>query len=509
MTSLSYRIGSALDRFLSIVSPKKAALRAQYRNMYFGYEAAYPTRKDLPFPFDGRAEGMAKASRKTLRARARDLERNSDFAACILEAIDRNVVGSQLGMQAQTPSDKLNQRIEELWSQWIYPENCDVTGQQSFEELYSMVVRRWFVDGGVLIVYNTDLSKPIPLTLQVREVDDLSDGSYPIKPDGSTVYSDGVEMTREGKPVAYWLNTVDANGFETVDPERIPADRVTFLWKKERPSQFREITPLGKSVPRIKDLEDYNNDVAFQQKMLASMSVFIERDENTPTTPIGRIANTKDGKRITQVRAGSATYLNNGEKVKALIPSGQAAEFSDYETSQMRTVAASHGLSLEGVSRNVERVNYSSARQNLIEDDKTYSKMKKYLQVHFLREVYKRFVDACFLRGLLDGYGFNPSDPTMYENKWMTEGMPWIDPLKEAQADDVQLQNCTTTLQEVCARNGKDWQEVLDQREREMQELKKRGLTQEGDANGNQNGKPPKPDSGSGSDDGEGGGEQS
>ena len=121
MTSLSYRIGSALDRFLSIVSPKKAALRAQYRNMYFGYEAAYPTRKDLPFPFDGRAEGMAKASRKTLRARARDLERNSDFAASILEAIDRNVVGSQLGMQAQTPNDKLNQRIEELWSQWIYP----------------------------------------------------------------------------------------------------------------------------------------------------------------------------------------------------------------------------------------------------------------------------------------------------------------------------------------------------------------------------------------------------
>lgn len=505
MSNVAYKIGNALDRVLSIVSPKKAALRAQYRSMYFGYEAAAPTRKDLPFPMDGRAEGMAKASRRTLRARARDLERNSDFAGCILEAIDRNVVGSQLGMQAQTANQKLNNRIEELWNQWTYPENCDVTGQQSFEEMYSMIVRRWFVDGGVLIVYNTDKSKTIPFTLQVREVDDLSDGSFPVKPQGRTVISDGVEMTREGKPVAYWLNTVDANGFETVEPERIPAERVTFLWKKERPSQFREITPLGKSVPRIKDLEDYNNDVAFQQKMLASMSVFIERDENTPTNPIGRVANTRDGKRITQVRAGSATYLNNGEKVKALIPTGQAAEFSDYETSQMRTVAASHGLSLEGVTRNVERVNYSSARQNLIEDEKTYSKMKKYFQVHFLREVYKRFVDACYLKGLLDGYGFNPADPTMYENKWMTEGMPWIDPLKEAQADDIQLQNCTTTLQEVCARNGKDWKEVLDQRELEYNELKKRGLSvnpKEGDSNADKDEEPSGEETGKQSDSG-------
>ena len=100
----------------------------------------------------------------------------------------------------------------------------------------------------------------------------------------------------------------------------------------------------------------------------------------------------------------------------------------------------------------------------------------------------------------------------MYENKWMTEGMPWIDPLKEAQADDVQLQNCTTTLQEVCARNGKDWQEVLDQREREYKELKKRGLpvnNEKGDTNADKNGKTPEQDSGSEPDTGTGGGKQS
>ena len=475
--NLSYKIGQALDRAISVFAPKTAALRAQYRNAFFGYEAAFPTRKDLPFPMDGRAEPMAKTSRRALRARARDLERNSDLAESILQAIDRNVVGSQIGMQAQTPRKRLNERIEALWNLWVEPENCDITEQQSFHEMYSMIVRRFFVDGGVMVVYSTDNTKQIPLSLQVREVDDLADGSYPETANKNTVISDGVEMTKQGKPVAYWLNSYDANGMETISPERIPADRVTFLWKRDRPSQFREVTPMGKTVTRIKDLEDYNNDVAFQQKMLASMSAFVTRDETTPTSPIGRPSNAPNGQRVSQLRAGSVTYLNNGEKVETLIPSGQAAEFSEYVTTQMRTIASAFGLSLEGVTRNVERVNYSSARQNLIEDEKTYSRIKTYMATHLLRIIYRKFLEACYLKGLLNGYGFDPNDPAMYENKWLTEGMPWIDPLKEAQADALQLQNNVTTLQEICARNGQDWEEVLDQRQREKDELKKRGLT--------------------------------
>ena len=72
---------------------------------------------------------------------------------------------------------------------------------------------------------------------------------------------------------------------------------------------------------------------------------------------------------------------------------------------------------------------------------------------------------------------FDIADEDFYEATWLAEGMPWIDPKKEAEADNIALQNNTTTLQAVCARNGLDWLDVLDQKEREQKEITKRGLT--------------------------------
>lgn len=473
---IGQRLGNALDNLIGVFSPKTALARKASRSaLYGGYDAAIPSRKDRPFPSDGRAEFSNQVSRPILRARARDLERNSELASAILEALDRNVIGSGVNIQAKTGNKGLDERIETLWKEWNYPENCDVTGMQSLTEILSMVLRRYEVDGGVLIVYSTNLQKQIPLQLQVREVDDLNTGVFPSQSLNGTYFYDGVEMDKLGKPVAYWLTNVDPTGMEDIVPTRIPADRVTFLWKKTRPSQVREISPLAKSVVRINDLEDYNQAVAFQQKTLACTSVFVEKDAND-TSPVGRVSNAGQNKRVEQISAGSVNYMNRGETVKMLVPSGQAAEFEDFMTTQMRTIAAAHGLSLEGTTRNVERVNYSSARQNLIEDSKTYNKIKTFLMVHLMRPMYKRFIDACYLAGQLDGYGFNPNDPAMYECKWLTEGVPWIDPQKEATADATALANNTTTLQEVCARSGKDWEEVLEQRKTELDLMKKLGI---------------------------------
>lgn len=463
-----------VDKVTNAIASKVADLRG--RAWAAGYEAAVQSRKDRDFAPDGKAQPIDLMSRSILRARTRDLERNSELIEAILQAINRNVIGAGMHMQARTKNERLNERIEALWKEWTYPENCDVTEQQSLTEMLSMILRRYWVDGGVLIVHCTNTNKQIPYQIQVREVDDLATGMYRDKQmDPNIIFSDGIEYTRQGKPVAYWLTGMQPDGMEELEPERIPADRVTFLWKRDRPSQFREIPRLAKSIVRTQDLEDYNAAVAFQQKTLACTSVFVETAEGS-TNPVGRVANAGKGKRIEQISAGSVNYMRPGETVKSLVPTGQAAEFEDFTTTQMRITAAALGLSLEGTTRNVERVNYSSARQNLIEDNKTYREIKQYLLVHLMRPLYKRFLQHCYLAGLLDHYGFEPDDPSMYEVSWLTEGMPWIDPAKESQADNLALSNNTTTLMDICARNGKDWEEVLAQREREMKELAKRGL---------------------------------
>jgi len=127
----------------------------------------------------------------------------------------------------------------------------------------------------------------------------------------------------------------------------------------------------------------------------------------------------------------------------------------------LRMIAADQGLSLESATRNVSNVNYSSARQNLLADQKTYKIFRAYLIEHLLRPLYKRFVMSCYLKGLLNNTKFNPNDKSYFSATWLGEGLPWIDPKKEAEADAIKLLNGGLSFKEYCAQQGVDWRERL------------------------------------------------
>jgi capsid protein len=74
--------------------------------------------------------------------------------------------------------------------------------------------------------------------------------------------------------------------------------------------------------------------------------------------------------------------------------------------------------------------------------------------------------------------------PDFYENKaaycrarWIGPGRGWIDPLKEAQAADMRMKIMVSTLEDECAEQGKDWEEVLEQYAEEEARLKELKLT--------------------------------
>ena len=458
--SIFYRLGSFVDDLKSIFAPEAALKSTATRMGYFGFEAAHETRKDAIFPWDGPAEGMNKASRATLRARARDLERNNPITNSIIMAIKNNVVATGFNMQARSDNEIYNKRIEELWDEWTHYENCDYTQRQSLDDLLKLISRRKQVDGGILITFPIDRQRRIPLTIQLHEVDELTAENVPLQ--NGNILSDGVECTAEGVPVAYWITQTDVDGFTIAEPKRIKAQDAIFLWDRTRVSQFREITPMASTIVTTKDVGDYNNAVAFQQKTAACTSAFVETTNTAGA--MGRMAMQEQNKpNIEQIKGGRVQYLNPGETVKMLIPSGQAAEVGNYLPLQQRMIAAAQGLSLESTSRNVERVNYSSARQNLLADELTYKQMRKELIEYFLRPLFKRFVNVCYLAGLLDGTGFKPDDLQYYKAVWLAPSLGWIDPKKEAEANSINLGNGGLSFQQYCAAQGADWRERIDE----------------------------------------------
>jgi capsid protein len=61
--------------------------------------------------------------------------------------------------------------------------------------------------------------------------------------------------------------------------------------------------------------------------------------------------------------------------------------------------------------------------------------------------------------------------------KWIGPGRGWVDPVKEAKAAQLRMQIGLSTLEDECAAQGLDWEEVLEQLAREKAKIMELGLS--------------------------------
>lgn len=152
---MEVNITNWLDNLIAAFSPRRAYERELWRqelDFIRGYDAANSGRLNAGWRVTNESAEMTdRYDRDVVRARARDLEHNSDIAQAILHAYKRNVVGRGYTLRATTGDDERDKQIEQAWKRWTKARNCDITGEQSFNEILRMLVERKRVDGGILI----------------------------------------------------------------------------------------------------------------------------------------------------------------------------------------------------------------------------------------------------------------------------------------------------------------------------------------------------------------------
>lgn len=479
-----------LDKAIEFVSPVAAYRRAVYRNslkVMNNYDGARLDRFGSSWnPVDATAEQTSGPYRQILRNRARDLERNSDIAESVVSGIVRNVVGAGIRMQARVEDSagndmtELNNAIEQAWRKWCRSRNCDVMGQSSFAEMQAMALRRRVVDGEIFIIKTYDRTARVPLKLQMVEGDWLDSSLTQSRDSGNSIIN-GVEIDGYGKPVAYWFTERTLEGFSKLQPKRVAADRVIHLFRKDRPSQVRGISELAIIMQRIRDTGEYLEAEVVAQRIAACFSLFVET--NTPNTRVGRMP-VENGKRVDTVEPGMIEYLKPGEKISAANPGRPTNSTRDFVELQQRLSGAGTGMSYEMISRDVSKVNYSSARQGHLEDRKTFIPIQNYLIEHLCIEVYTEWLISAVLAGEIDIPDFWTNKDRYLKHDWITPGWDWVDPVKEVTAAKEGLMSGMSTLAREAASKGRDWQEELKQRAREQQFAQSLGLALDIDGGG-------------------------
>lgn len=304
----------------------------------------------------------------------------------------------------------------------------------------------------------------------------------------------GVRIDEYGGAVAYQVrkaHEADAVfGFkaELYEWEEIPAvdeygrPRFLLAFERERAEQHRGVSLLAAAMPKFKVASDYES--AELQAALANaiVAAFTESSMDMPTLLdlFGGDANALLQNRADyqlKMQMGAILPLFPGDKIASHNPARPNTAFPSFMDSVTRHISAG-GLELPKnfVLRDFDGGSYVSLKMAFNTAWRTIATARQWLKSHLLDIIYPMIIEEAVGRGYIEAPNFYRFKRAWTRCHWIFDGAGWLDPVREAQAAQLRIATGISTLQDECAEQGKDWEEVLEQRAAEQARMRALGL---------------------------------
>lgn len=410
-----------------------------------------------------------RCSLEELRARSRQLCRDNGEAAGLLLDFESDIVGAQ-GARLQfratrprgEPIDRLNNRVEAEWAKWCHRDFCTLAGYESFAALQRMVMRTVIMDGEFFALRVRDPDRPWGYALQPLDADQLDTNENRTPLDGVNAIVMGVEIDRDGRPVAYHLWDRHPSLAGRVKRRVLAAD-VRHVFKRVRPGQVRGIPWFAPALVTWKLGDRYTEAELYQSLLAAAQGGFFVQEDGggiyeTPTDAEGNPVPL-----VMEAEPGSARALPPGVTFQAWEPKHPTANFSGFMKTIKRVIARAFGRSYASLTGDLSDVNFSSMRTDRVRE-MAQSRMHQHdiLIEQFCAPTFSDWVRMASLVGSLGAVTMSTADLAAYQS-WMCTGWAWIDPVKDATAAQMELGMGITSPQRICAEKGRDYYEIIDE----------------------------------------------
>ena len=407
--------------------------------------------------------------RKILRARARYEVANNSYAFGIVNTLANDCVGTGPRLQLLTSDSQANQRIEGLFGQWA-------KRIRLAEKLRTMRIAR-VQDGEAfaLMVTNPALPTPVKLDLRLIEADQVTTPDLnwqALNSDSPYGLVDGIVFDQLGNPVEYHILRIHPG--ETTQQwmheyDRVPAEQVIHWFRPFRPGQVRGIPEITPALPLFAQLRRYTLAVIAAAETAADFAAVIYTD----APPAGETADVEPMD-LVELERRMATVLPGGWKLGQIQAQQPSTTYAEFKKEILNEIARCLNVPFNVAAGNSSGYNYASGRL----DHQTYYKSLRVDQADLENVVLERVLtawldEAVLVPGLLPE-GLGPFQ--VWPHQWFWPGQEHVDPLKEATAQATRLAAHTTTLAYEYARQGRDWEEALRQRARELALMRELGL---------------------------------
>lgn len=450
------------------MSKNKTAKYKQKKNtrrpIQLGYDGAQRTAARNSKSIDLQAEHnlLTYNEKQRLISNARDLERNFPVAHW---AIQRNLdYVSTFSFQARTGDKELDKDIEGLMRWWQNPNNCDVAGRHSLDQLTRLCEHGRTVDGDIFV------NKLSNGRLQLIEADKVHNAHNlrGAKLLGSEEeYIHGVRINKNMRALSYVVSERSSKWGNTYDfLSELPAQFVYHLGYFSRPDQVRGISPLASAITNFQDLDEATKLHLMKMKAMQYFALKFTRDS---TEALDNDETEKSEPYSFDFGKGPQLLDldpdDNAEFMEAKI--GGENDFKNFM--EIMTQQVLKALDLPYSFYNESFTNYSGSRGALVQYERA-AKPKR----DQLRNMLDNLTAWRLSLFVEDGVLSLPKGMTLGNVKWewMPAKLPWIDPKKELDAYRTSIEMGLDSRSNIAKEAGREWQDVIQQLAQEKKQMK-------------------------------------
>lgn len=504
------------DRLRSVYDPAGAYRTACERGaveMATSHKVSDRSRKMLMNTHPGLGSANQDDLDELPRARelSRDAMRNQPLAVAAMRTMVAKVIGRGLAPQSQIDweflglsqddASSLQREFERLWRTWAWDSlrRCDAQRKLSFDPLASLAYSSERENGDSLIqwVRRSRVGWPFRLQAQLIEADRLSnpsdqwDGAPPPEPHPQTheVWG-GVEQTKSGMPVAYWIRQRHPGERNRLDGRwewvRIPATNsqgepvVSHVVDYRRIGASRGFPWLAPVIEVLKTLTEYSESEATAALISSFFTVWIESPLGDGLAPLTN-TDAPDDEDNVELGAGIINGLRPGEKVGTTKMDRPNSGYGDFIKAQLRYIGAALGIPMEVLTKHFES-SYSAARGALLEAWDTFLQERQRVIETVYRPAWEMLLTEAAAGGMVTvspEFWTNPMVRSAYLGaEWIGPTQSQIDEGKAVRAAEdrirIGISDRTTEAQKI----GKDYERIVARQAQERRLREKHGVSE-------------------------------
>lgn len=420
------------------------------------------------------------------RARSQDAVRNNPWLRRALSILVSHEIGCGLQPRPKIDDKALRKDLITIWNDWTL--QADADGSSDFYGIQTLLSRARRESGEAFVRLRPRLETDglsVPLQVQVLEA-----AMVPMRHNalnGKNTIRQGIETTPFGTRAAYWFHPQHPGERQfyfgpsslSDDLIRVPADLVLHHYTPERPGQLRGIpTPISTLV-RARNFDAYESAELARKKSRSKFVGAITRnddDENpvTDDTPAETDWNSRldDLNRQIDWQAKKRTFVDIEDAYLVNLAQGEILHLAnddsgnsgvDFLRIQLRSIAAGMGVPYEMMTGDYGDTNDRIMKVILGAFYRDLEMAQDRLVSQILQPIWVAWLDRVVALRLVPIRRYFDNRRIWQRCEWRAHGWAYPNPLQEAQAKKIMVDEGFTSRSAVIAETGWDAEDIDEQ----------------------------------------------